>query len=242
MTLSELRLCYITDRHGLASRPLLPVVAEAVEAGVDLLQIREKDLATRDLLALVEGALDAARRAAVRGANSGIVVNDRLDVALASGAHGVHLGGQSMPVQDVRAALAASGRPTFWVGVSCHSAAEVGAAEDAGADYALLGPIFETASKLPYGPPLGLRPLEQATRKARIPVLALGGITLPRVRPCLQAGAAGVAGISIFQRCESLATCVAELRREIEGFFGEGQEGAGPASSATAIEGRADED
>jgi thiamine-phosphate pyrophosphorylase len=220
MTPSQPMLCYITDRRALASGDVLPVILSAIEAGVDLIQIREKDLSTRDLLRLVDTAVHGLRESATRvgqltGTPTRVVVNDRLDVALVAGAGGVHLGGQSMPAEAVRAAAPASA--DFWIGVSCHSAEDAAAAEAAGADYALLGPIFETASKLDYGPPLGLGPLERAARHTRIPVLALGGITPERVRPCLEAGAAGIAGISIFQECSSLAERVLELRRELAG-------------------------
>jgi thiamine-phosphate pyrophosphorylase len=218
MTPSQPMLCYITDRHALASGDVLPVILGAIETGIDFIQIREKDLGTRDLLQLAEAAVHglrerAARAPALTREPTRVVVNDRLDVALAAEAGGVHLGGQSMPADAVRAALPA--REDFWVGVSCHSPEEAVAAEAAGADYALLGPIFETASKLAYGPPLGIAALERAARHTRIPLLALGGITLERVRPCIEAGAAGIAGISIFQQCASLPGRVLELRQEL---------------------------
>jgi thiamine-phosphate pyrophosphorylase len=209
-------LCYITDRHAVAFADVLPLVLAAVEVGVDLIQIREKDLGTRDLLWLVEAAVQGVREKNARSEASTrvvtrVVVNDRLDVALASGADGVHLGGESLAVAAVRPVLAA--REDFWVGVSCHSPEDATAAEAAGADYVVLGPIFGTASKLRYGAPLGLGALERASRQTRIPVLALGGIAPERVRSCIESGAAGIAGISIFQRCASLSERVHELRR-----------------------------
>jgi thiamine-phosphate pyrophosphorylase len=218
MTPSRPILCYITDRHTLAREHLVPLILAAIEAGVDLIQIREKDLSTRDLLHLVGAAVRGLRDSATRagqltGTPTRVVVNDRLDVALAVGAGGVHLGGRSMPAEAVRAVAPASA--AFWIGVSCHSAEDAAAAEAAGADYVLLGPIFETESKARYGPPLGIGVLKRAARHTRIPVLALGGITSERVRPCLEAGAAGIAGISIFQQCASLAERVDELRREL---------------------------
>src|SRR5208337_1846231 len=105
-------LCYITDRRALEPKPLLPRILEAIQAGVDLIQIREKDIATRELVRLVASAVERAR-----GTQSRIVANDRLDVALALGAAGVHLGSQSMPAKEVRACVP----PGFLIGLSCHS-------------------------------------------------------------------------------------------------------------------------
>lgn len=202
-----LELCYITDRRALQPKPLLSRIQEAIRVGVDLVQIREKDLATRELLGLVGAAVDAARETTTR-----LVVNDRLDVALAAGAAGVHLGTQSLPARVVRELVPKD----FLVGVSCHSLAETLGAEMGGADYVVLGPIFATSSKLPYGPPLGLAKLREVTAQVKIPVLALGGIAVDRVRLCLEAGATGIAGISIFQNCESLNERVQQLRAEFK--------------------------
>ncbi len=198
-------LCYITDRKALEPEGSLPRIEAAIRAGVDLIQIREKDLATRALLAIVEPAVKAAQ-----GTSSRIIVNDRLDVALAFGAAGVHLGGQSLSAEAVRRIVAKD----FLVGVSCHSLEEALGAEAAAADYIVLGPIYATPSKLQYGPPLGLEKLREVAAKVRIPVLALGGITVERAGACRQAGAAGVAGISIFQACPSLEERVGELRAQ----------------------------
>jgi thiamine-phosphate pyrophosphorylase len=201
-------LCYITDRRQLRSVSLAAVIRETLRAGVDMVQIREKDLASRELIALVQEALSASREPGRGGAS--VIVNDRLDVALAAGAEGVHLGAHSMPVQVVRRFAP----PPFVIGVSCHSLAEAMAAESGGADYLVLGPVFETPSKLGYGPPLGLEMLRGVTSRITIPVLALGGITVERIRPCLEAGASGIAGIRIFQDCESVQERVRELRAQ----------------------------
>jgi thiamine-phosphate pyrophosphorylase len=206
------RLCYITDRHSLEPRPLLPFILETIRGGgVDLIQIREKDLSTRELLHLAQAVVEGSHRTATR-----VTVNDRLDVALAVGAQGVHVGVRSMPAGKVRAAVPGE----FWLGVSCHSVEDVHAAASAGADYVLLGPVFETESKLRYGPPLGLEALERAARQTSIPVLALGGVTLERVEPCLKAGATGIAGISIFQKAESPAKRVREVREVFDRLSG----------------------
>lgn len=203
----NLQLCYITDRQALAAIPLDDCIRQAVAAGVDLIQIREKDLGTRELMRVVESALAAAQ-----GMPARIVVNDRLDVALALGAGGVHLGTQSLPAEAVRRIADSRAPNDFLIGVSCHSLADALAAESAGASYILLGPIFETASKLRYGPPLGIAKLGEVARRVKIPVLALGGITVERVKPCLAAGATGVAGISVFQTAPSIGERVRELR------------------------------
>ncbi len=198
------QLCYITDRKALQPENLAWRIREAVHAGVDLVQIREKDLPTRDLTALVSQAVESAR-----GSETRILVNDRLDIALALGAAGVHLGAQSMPAEAARR-IAPQG---FLIGVSCHSLVEAEAAHAARADYIVFGPVFETATKMQFGPPVGLDKLREVTAKVSIPVLALGGITLDRVKSCLDAGAAGIAGISIFQSCSSMDERVRGLRK-----------------------------
>ncbi|MGA2475938.1 MAG: thiamine phosphate synthase [Terriglobia bacterium] len=203
-------LCYITDRRQLRSVSLAAVIRETVRAGVDIVQVREKDLTSRELITLVEEALSATREPGMGGAR--VVVNDRVDVALAGGADGAHLAAHSMPVQVVRRFVPRA----FLIGVSCHSLGEAMAAESGGADYLVLGPVFETPSKLGYGPPLGLEKLRNITSRIRIPVLALGGITVERVRPCLEAGASGIAGIRIFQDCESVQERVRELRAQFK--------------------------
>jgi thiamine-phosphate pyrophosphorylase len=203
MPRAQITLCYITDRHALPPGTLLPRILEAVRAGVDMVQIREKDLPTRELAALVKGVMDGAR-----GNKTQIIVNDRLDIALALGATGVHLPTTSMPPEAVRASVPAD----FLVGVSCHSLDDALRAEAGGANYVLLGPIFATPSKLAYGPPLGLSVLQETASRVKIPVLALGGISVERASVCLEAGAQGLAGISIFQDCDSIGERLRALR------------------------------
>lgn len=194
-------ICYITDRRGVEPEPLERRIESAIDAGMDWIQIREKDLPTRALLRLAATGVEQARE-------TKILVNDRLDVALAAGAHGIHLGGSSIPAAEACPRVPQG----FRVGVSCHSLEEAIRAEFAGASYVLFGPVFETPSKLPYGPPLGLDKLREATARVKIPVLAIGGITLDRVRACWAAGAAGIAAIRLFQECASLDARVRELR------------------------------
>ena len=201
---ANFQLYYITDRSQIPSRTLDTCIGGAIAAGVDWVQIREKDLPARRLLALTEAALEFARPQG----RTRVMVNDRLDVALAAKAHGVHLGTRSMRVDLVRR-LAPD---EFVVGASCHSPEEALTAQAAGADYILLGPIFATPSKLRYGPPLGVGKLREVASQVSIPVFALGGITIDRVAFCRRNGAAGIAGIRIFQDCDSVEELVRELR------------------------------
>jgi len=181
---------YITDRHS-CSLPILQQIQQAIDASVDFIQIREKDLTTRSLLELACGALKLAERS-----RSKILVNDRLDIALAQGLDGVQLGHHSVDPAAVRKQL---GEMNLSIGVSVHSMSEFLLAEAAGASFALMGPIFATPSKSAYGPPLGLEVLATACGRASIPVFALGGIGLENYRSCLIAGATGIAAIRLFQ-------------------------------------------
>jgi len=205
---STFQLYYITDRRQMKSATLDDCIARAVAAGVDWVQIREKDLPARSLLALTEAAVKQTRQQG----RTRVMVNDRLDVALAAKAHGVHLGTHSLRADLVRRLTPRE----FMVGVSCHSLAEALTAQAAGADYLLLGPVFATPSKLPYGPPLGLATLREVTLQISIPVFALGGITTDRVALCIENGAAGIAGIRIFQDCDSIEGLVREVREKSE--------------------------
>jgi thiamine-phosphate pyrophosphorylase len=201
-------LYYITDRRQLRG-DLLEVIGRAVQAGIDLVQIREKDLAARELLELARAAA-----ALVRGSATRILVNARADVALAAGAHGVHLPANSVPPADIRK-LAPSG---FLVGVSCHSEEEVLGAAQEGADFAVFGPVFETPSKSKYGPPQGAAKLRQACRVSGMPVYALGGVNLSNAAECFAAGATGIAAISLFQQnadLEAVVAAIAEARRGV---------------------------
>jgi len=195
-----MKLCYVTDRKALPGPPeaqirlLLERIDSAARAGVDWIQIREKELEARQLLMLVQ---EAKHRA---GATCRIFVNDRLDVTLAAGADGVHLAERSLPVTDVKRFLKERGvAGEFLVGVSTHSVKAVQEAEANGAHYVFWGPVFATPSKLAYGPPQGLERLAQACRAASIPVIGIGGITVENAHECVAAGAAGIAAIRLFQ-------------------------------------------
>jgi thiamine-phosphate pyrophosphorylase len=207
----KLQLYYITDRTQIKSSSLEACIERTIEAGVDWVQIREKDLPARNLLTITQAAAGHARER--NPGRTRVMVNDRLDVALAGAAHGVHLGTRSMPAGVVRRVVPRE----FLIGVSCHSLKEAVAAQAAGADYLLLGPVFETPSKLQYGPPLGVAKLREVTSQVTVPVFALGGITVERVGICLENGAVGIAGIRIFQECEWLEDRVRELRAQFLG-------------------------
>lgn len=215
-------VCYVTDRKSLggndAAERLCGQIARAIAAGVDWVQIREKDLPARELHALARSAVEAgetptSKRGPARTRTARVIVNDRLDVALAAGAAGVHLGGESAPVADVVRWCRDGNAPAgFLVGRSCHSTEDACAAQRAGANYLIYGPVFDTPSKRAFGSPQGLARLEEVCAAVMIPVIAIGGVNAGNAAECLRAGAAGIAAIRIFQE----AAGDHELRARIE--------------------------
>jgi thiamine-phosphate pyrophosphorylase len=187
---------YITDRRALRTGiTLLDVVQRMAEdetfrSDSLWLQIREKDLTAKELCSLVQAVRISTSRLGIR-----LLVNTRVDVAVAADADGVHLPSGSPPPQRWREAVPKG----FLIGVSCHNMQEVAAAEQAGADYVVFGPIFAPLSKSSDLEPRGLELLRQAASSVHIPVLALGGVTRDNAQACCEAGAAGVAGIAMFQ-------------------------------------------
>ncbi|HWZ82118.1 MAG TPA: thiamine phosphate synthase [Terriglobales bacterium] len=197
-------LYYITDRAQFAGndseqrRALLAKVAEAARAGIDYIQLREKDLCGRELENLAREVVAIVRQ---NSKSTRILVNARTDIALAAGADGVHLPGGDISVEDVRSIWSASDERSLpsrkgngIITVSCHVLAEVVRAEAAHSDFAVFAPVFEKSGRTPAG----LDALREACR-AGIPVLALGGVTLTNAADCLAAGAAGIAAIRLFQ-------------------------------------------
>lgn len=194
-------VCYVTD--GQASRSadrehfLSEKIRTALTAGVDWIQIREKDICSGRLLAL---ARESVGMASASSSAARILVNDRLDVALAAGAAGVHLGGESLPAEPtVRWCRAGMTPKRFLIGVSCHSLEEVRVAESGGVDYVFFGPIFDTPSKRSFGSPQGINRLTAVCRFASVPVIAIGGIDGTNALDCIRAGAKGIAAIRPFQ-------------------------------------------
>jgi thiamine-phosphate pyrophosphorylase len=141
-----------------------------------------------------------------------ILVNDRLDVALAANAAGIHLGEKSLPLETVAEWRRSSGRTDFQIGVSCHSLEAARAAERGGANYIFFGPVFATPSKAAFGAPQGVERLREVCAVVKIPVLAIGGINLENARECINAGAAGVAAIRLFQDAADVAALAARVR------------------------------
>jgi thiamine-phosphate pyrophosphorylase len=214
-------LCYVTDRHSLAEvntteqhATLLRKIGAAAAAGVDWIQIREKDLSGKDCSSLTREALErAAKSSASKTTATRIVVNDRLDVALSERAGGVHLGEKSLPLAVAKRLAENRGeRKDFVIGVSCHSLEAARSAASGGADYLFFGPVFATPSKAAFGAPQGLARLAEVCRAVSIPVLAIGGITLANAAECFAAGASGIAAIRLFQDAVDISSLVQSLR------------------------------
>lgn len=220
-------LYYITDRTAFPGdelarqRRLLEKIAEATRAGVDYIQLREKDLTTRDLETLARQAVNVIDelRTGKQEQRTALLINSRSDVAMAAEADGVQLRSDDVSPRDVRAAWkeCGAGAPARGlsplnplVGISCHSPTEVAQAAENGATFSVFAPIFEKKD----GPktPAGLALLHQATEE-KIPVLALGGITLENAPFCLKAGAAGIAAIRLFQEND-----IASVARKLRGL------------------------
>jgi thiamine-phosphate pyrophosphorylase len=204
-------LCYVTDGRALEAaripseslpgepaaireRALHDSIRRAAAAGVGWIQIREKELDSRTLVELARFTVAETRKNSVR-----VLVNDRLDVALAANAAGVHLGEKSLPIEFVTEWRRSTGRLDFLIGASCHSLESARAAERGGADYIFFGPVFATPSKAAFGAPQGMERLREICASVGIPVLAIGGVNAENARECIAAGAAGIAAIRLFQ-------------------------------------------
>lgn len=196
------RLLLVTDRHQTEGRSLVAAVADALDAGIPALQLRERDLPTRELCTLAReiDALTRPRRVP-------LLINDRVDLALALDLTGVHLRANGLPVDAARRLLG----PDRLVGLSTHSIGEAARAGRDGADYVVFGPVFDTPSKRVFGDPLGLDALAAACRESSVPVFAIGGVTSARVPDVRRAGAHGVAVIGAVLARPGVAAATREL-------------------------------
>ncbi len=209
VTMSPLPPLYVvTDRLRTGEDRCLHVLEDIIPEQGMMIQTREKDLGTRELLRFVEAVHQLARPFRVP-----CLINDRVDLVLATKAAGVHLRADSMPAKEARKLLGNG----YLIGKSVHSAKEALQSEQDGVDFVVLGPVYETPSKQQYGPPLGIDVIREAVRHCTIPVYAIGGLTPVRVEHVMAAGAVGVAVISsVFQATsprEAVATYSTQLRK-----------------------------
>ena len=198
----ESRLFLVTDRHQTNGRPLVPLLQRVLIAGVPAIQLRERDLSTKELVTLAREV-----QAVMASRTSQLLINDRIDVALALEGVGVHLRSNSLPVSVARQLLGAQ----RLLGISVHAVEEAVQMESQGADYIVLGPIYETPTKQMFGPPLGIHTLEKACRLVRIPIIGIGGVTAARVREMRRAGAFGVAVITAILGAANVESAAREL-------------------------------
>jgi thiamine-phosphate pyrophosphorylase len=209
-------LCYVTERRSLlapsgvaAETALVEKIAAIAAAGVDWVQIREKDLSGRQLAGLT-------REAIARSGSTQVIVNDRIDVAIAEGAGGVHLGESGLPVVEaarwVSSEVFVGAKRDFLIGASCHSLEGAIATVRDGADYIFFGPVFATPSKAQFGEPQGVKKLAKVCSAVPMPVIAIGGITVENAGECIAAGAAGIAAIRLFQDAADPAAIVSALQ------------------------------
>jgi len=202
MPVVDFRLLLVTDRHQTNGRPLVPLLQRVLTSAAPAIQIRERDLSARELVTLAREV-----QAAMASRRSQLLINDRIDVALALEGVGVHLRSNSLPVSVARQLLGAR----RLLGVSVHTVEEVLSAQLQGADYVILGPIYETPSKQMFGPPLGIHTLEKACRLVHIPIIGIGGVTAARAREMRRAGAFGVAVITAILGAADVESATREL-------------------------------
>jgi thiamine-phosphate pyrophosphorylase len=201
----DYKVYFITDRKQTLGRPLVEVVKRAVQAGIRAVQLREKDLQGKELFYLAE-----ALRKVTANAGAHLLINDRVDIAAAVGADGVHLTRSSISPEYARKLLGSD----IIIGQSTHSADEATMAQKEGVDFVTLGPVFPTPSKFKYGPPLGIKPIVTAREKVNIPIYAIGGIKAYNIKAVLEAGADGIALISAITGAENIESAVSSLLRE----------------------------
>jgi thiamine-phosphate pyrophosphorylase len=200
------RLCFIADSEAAVGRDILQLIAEAVEGGATIIQLRGKKWTSREFLLL---GMKAGRF--LRPKKIPLIINDRVDIALACAANGVHLGQDDLPLPYAREIL---GKDRI-IGISVASPLEAEAAEKDGADYVGAGPVFGTLSKKDLGPLLGLKGLRTIREKVKIPILAIGGISAANVVDVISAGADGVAVISAIADAKNPSQAATEIIESI---------------------------
>ena len=198
----DFRLLVVTDRHQTNGRPLVPLLQRVLAVAAPAIQLRERDFSSGELVALAREV-----QAVTASSRSQLLINDRIDVALALEGVGVHLRSNSLSVPVARRLLG-TGR---LLGVSVHGVEEAMQAESQGADYIVLGPIYETPSKQMFGPPLGIHTLEKACSLVRIPIIGIGGVTAARAREMRRAGAFGAAVITAILGADDIESATREL-------------------------------
>lgn len=198
----DFRLLLVTDRTQARGRPFLELLRQAVEAGLPAIQLRERDLPTRELIQVGREIGSFAKPRAVP-----LIVNDRVDLMLAMNLDGVHLRTNSLPLSAVRRLVGVD----RLIGISTHSLSEVQAANQGRADYVVFGPVFDTPSKRQFGSPVGLERLAEACRLSTVPVFAIGGITCAAVPAVRRAGAHGVAVIGAILGRDDVAAATRDL-------------------------------
>jgi thiamine-phosphate pyrophosphorylase len=198
----DFNLYLITDRKQVRGDSLYRVIEEALKYGVQVVQLREKDLSSRNLYNVASELRELTARFGAR-----LIINDRVDIALAAAADGVHLGGESMPVAVAREILGAE----RLIGVSCHDQSSALTAQQDGADFITFGPVYPTPSKSRYGDPVGLAKLTETTKVLQIPVFALGGINPVTAGEVITCGAHGIALISAIIAAEQPGLEAAKL-------------------------------
>ena len=208
MPVPDYTLCVVTRVVPQLGRGHLEVAAAALEGGARFLQLRDKELGTRDLLALAQ---ELRRLTRVHGAV--FVVNDRVDIAWAAEADGVHLGQDDMPAAEARRLLG----PEAIIGVSAATVEMARAAQAAGADYLGAGPVYPTGSKVDAGEAIGLARIAELHAAVTLPILGIGGIGVSNAADVIAAGAAGVAVISAVTDAPDMAQATRELRTKVEG-------------------------
>jgi thiamine-phosphate pyrophosphorylase len=198
----DFRLLLVTDRHQTKERPLVPLLRRVLTAAAPAIQLRERDLSARELVTLAREV-----QAVTVSSRSQLLINDRIDVALALEGVGVHLRSNSLPVSIARQLLGGQ----RLLGISVHAVEEGLSAQSQGADYIVLGPIYETPTKQMFGPPLGIHTLEKACRLVRIPIIGIGGVTAARAREMRRAGAFGVAVVTAVLGAADVESATCEL-------------------------------